>query len=163
MNSPSTESGSSNHGAHAVFIALGAIFIAVTWALSIRAELHSRARGHGEMHTGTLRQEFAKIAVPPEVSPLHDIEVRAKVGIALVEDRYTGTFASHKVLESYRTNLVNQGWRFVGERSNGSGLTASFCKGEYEATVETHTENGYSYYDFAMAWSDITIEECSPA
>jgi hypothetical protein len=114
------------------------------------------------MHIGRLRQEFAKIPVPPEVRPVHDIEVRSKVGNALVENRYVGRFGADNVLDGYRTNLANQGWSFVGERSNGNGFTATFCKGEYEATLETHIEKAYAYYDFAMAWSDITIKGCSP-
>jgi len=114
------------------------------------------------MHIGRLRQEFAKIPVPQEVRPVHDIEVKSKVGNAFVENRYVGRFGADNVLDSYRTNLANQGWSFVGERSNGNGFTARFCKGEYEATLETHIEKAYAYYDFAMAWSDITIKECSP-
>ncbi|HEY4138679.1 MAG TPA: hypothetical protein VGN65_09515 [Casimicrobiaceae bacterium] len=135
--------------------------IAVIWVASIRGELRSRARVHGEMHIGRLRQEFAKIPVPLEVKPIRDAIVRAKVGSALVEERYSGRVALDDVLDGYRRNLVKQDWRFIGQRSNGNGFMASFCKGEYEATLETHAEKAYSYYDFAMAWSEISIEECT--
>jgi hypothetical protein len=141
-----------------VGLVFAALVIAVVGSFVI---IHSRARGHGEIHLLKLREEFASISPPVGASPLHDTTVHASLGKALVSNRYSASGLSPTaVLDEYGRRLLNTGWTSAGRYPTVRSMQESFCKGTYEATLEVHADSTF-WYDFSMAWNDVTVRECS--
>jgi hypothetical protein len=142
----------------AVFVCLAAI--ALISFFSIRAELNSKARGHGGPHLAELRRDFSRASPPPDAVLLGVVREYSKVGWASVDARYRrNPLQANALLDAYAAELLLNGWRSIGRSSTGRGLTERFCKNDYEATVTT--ESDPSLYDFSMTWSEISIAECS--
>lgn len=137
--------------------------IIAIWACVIRAQLNSRARGHGASHIAKLREEFANISPPVGASPLHELTIRSKVGGAFVSNRYSASGLSPTlVLNEYGQRLSGNGWVSIGRNPTGSSVQERFCKGPYEATLDVHAERQL-YYEFSMAWNELSVRSCTPS
>jgi hypothetical protein len=160
---PSIDPDDDTRRVRTVGFGFAALIIAVVGSYVIFPEIHSRAVGHGEMHIGNLREEFANISPPSGASPLHDATVHARVGKALVSNRYSASgLTPTAVLDEYGRRLLSNGWTSAGRYPTGRSMQESFCKGPYEATLEVHADSAF-WYDFSMAWNDVTVRECSDA
>lgn len=146
-----------------VAFVLATLAIAAIGSFVIRAQVHSRARGHGGIHVGNLREAFANVSPPAGASPIRDLTARAKLDSALVSNRYSATgLAPGAVLDAYERQLSEQGWVSQGRMPTGGIMMENFCKGEYEAGLELHVENRYFYYAFSISWNEETVRTCAP-
>lgn len=102
-----------------------------------------------------LETEFAKVKTPSWASLIGKIS-NHKPGQALVEATYTTSVGYKNIRSYYDGELVQKGWRFVGEEGvrdwgrDLGGKEAYYRKGDYDASLQYAGEKGNYGWTYSL-------------
>ena len=122
---------------------------------------YNKQEREGKLHLALLRKEFEKITLPPGTSAIEDLTGHSRGAGALIQRSYASTLPVESVFASYREQLSSNGWTYSGRFQAGGDTIETYCKGESGADVEVRPKGDSFVYFFSMAWSQVTVKECS--
>lgn len=113
------------------------------------------------IYADSLRVEFSRISPPPKTAMLDDLKFSSRNERISIDQRYTSQLDCRSIIENYKIQMTSNGWTYK-ERSGNTSGKVTFCKGIFGAYLQIPIASTSPLeYQFSMAWSRDTIEQCS--
>jgi hypothetical protein len=137
------------------------VAFAINYEISNWPEAQQRQR--------SLEDEFRHISPSPQTKPLlYDANHKGRT--ALVSQSYQTALTYPEIRSFYDRELARNGWLFLSEHQHldwwrdFGGMTASYCKGPFRASVQyAGAKAQYSWdYTLDLSWGLDSSAECLP-